>query len=131
MELSEQEKELIERAQLYKQIQTEEKVSNKKKKLLLHPAFWALVLIVIPIVITILILTTSSQIDGLLSSGVIEFIPNFEEGFIQEVQPIHQARISLIGGVWTLYIIVALLLVILEIVLRSSSSTKKKSGEKK
>lgn len=126
-ELTDAEREMLERAAFYKEDRLKNREDKKKKvKFFLRPVFWAFVLLPIPVIITVLVMITSSQIDISLSSDAVEYVPNLGEEISTQFGPLLEARMAILGVTWTIYILIALILVVVDILISRKRKPVKK-----
>lgn len=126
-ELTDAEREMLERAAFYKEDRLKNREDKKKKvKFFLRPVFWAFVLLPIPVIITVLVMITSSQIDIALSSDAVEYVPNLGEEISTQFGPLLEARMAILGVTWTIYILIALILVVVDILISRKRKPVKK-----
>lgn len=121
MELTEEERALIDKAEVYN-IRTSTLTQQKESKppMYARPLFWGSLLMIIPTIVTIIILGTINQANTLINSelGVLlsssgndaeNLISPENMEWMNSVTPLYEGRYIILGGIWTVSIIVFLL----------------------
>ena len=115
-ELSEEEIALVDRANAYREA-TKEIRDTSPLPIFMRPSFWGALLAIIPAIATFLILAVGNQFQQIATSEAAPLV-SLSYGDFDEFIPLFESRFLIIGGMWSVYVLIMALLIGIEVLIR-------------